>query len=88
MVAYIGKVCGEINACMYVVIMINVSAIACVIVVLIEFPHFGNAVYGILMTGSNDDRFCLELGRSEFLYWVLSFLNVGVTGDLLKVCIR
>lgn len=56
-----------------------------IIVVLIEFPHFGNAVYGILMTGSNDDRFCLELGRSEFLYWILSFLNVGVMGDMLKV---
>ena len=73
---------------LYAVIIMNVSAIACVIVVLIEFPHFGNAVYGILMTGSNDDRFCLELGRSEFLYWILSFLNVGVMSDMLKVDIR
>ena len=54
-------------------------------IVLIEFPHFGNAVYGILMTGSNDDRFCFELGKSKFLYWILSFLNVGVMIDLLQV---
>ena len=54
--------------------------------VLTDFPLFGNAVYGCLMTGSNDDQFCLQLGKSKFCFWILSFLYVGFKNDFLQVC--
>ena len=54
-------------------------------VAIIDFPLFGNAFYGCLMTGSNHDQFCFELGKSGFLCWMLSFLYAGFEGDVLNV---
>ena len=68
----------------------NVCICTCVlsycVIVIADIPLFGNAMYGCLMTGSNYDRFCYELGRSGFLCWMLSFLYTGFQGDMLKVC--
>ena len=38
------------------------------------------------MTGSNHKEFCIELGKSGLLRWLLSFLfNAGVVGDIMQV---
>ena len=58
----------------------------CSFAVIADVPLFGNAMYGCLMTGSNHEQFCYELGRSGFLHWMLAFLYAGFQGDMLKVC--
>lgn len=62
--------------------------VGCVsITVITDFPLFGNALYGCLMSGSNHAQFCFELGKSGFLCWMLSFLFAGFEGDMLTVSV-
>ena len=81
---------GKFNLCILLYNIMTIKLMDHITVLPLElpdcFPLLGNAFYGCLITGSNHKEFCVELGRSGLLRWLLSFLyTAGVVGDIMQV---